>query len=223
MGDNEPVTLERKLDMIWNEVTKTNSLMEGYLKRLEDIENKCEDLNKRVCEIENEEYATTTEVQQKIKQSSSEIAQEIKEQCDRVRRENNIILMGITESDQSTAIIDKLLSLIVSNPSHILLKERIGKFSSSQKYPRPVRVVLPSSLIKQATLRNCKILKGIPEFAKVSVQKDLTKIQQLERASPAETRSRKKRKLEENEGAQTPKSSQTYVRDQSSSSPMTQD
>jgi len=195
----------------YTEMKMMHTKMDTYLQRLEKIENNYRNLETRVFNIENDDYITQTElagVQQQIKDSNDAIYDEIKEQCDRIRRQNNIVVMGVPENENGSKLLQSLLDTIVDNKGHVVMQERIGKINASQKYPRPVRVVLSNSLIKKQTLRNCKALKGLAEFEKVSVRPDKTKQQQLH-VSPMQTRAKRRRIESEDQNVQERGSSST--------------
>ncbi len=83
--------------------------------------------------------------------------------------------------------------------------------------PRPLRITLNSQSEKELALNNCKKLKGMEKFAKISVRPDLTKQQQHDRAARATT---KKRRLTDPSSSQPlPKQPKTNdeAMDQSSS------
>jgi len=192
--------MEEKIDKIMSVVLETNVKVDSILQRLETVEANHANLESRVARIESEEFLTVNDMEEityQIKKSSQESYDEMKEQCDRMRRESNIILMGIQESHEGELLIDDLLETILPPNTAAVLKERVGKPSAEQKNPRPMRIVLANSLLKRQTLRNCKALKGLEKFKNISVKPDLTKIQQQERNSPVQTRSRKRRKMDE--------------------------
>jgi len=166
-------------------IKQMDNKLDSVAAKLDALEVQYTDLDNRVCALEQTTQSTQHDVTD-IRNELDIAVNTIREENDRNRRKNNIIVMGIQESNNSDSTITDLLRLIAPNhtdASH----ERVGKPDSSKN--RPVRIMLPNSIIKRDALKNCFKLHNNDTFKGISVRPDLTKKQQLERSTPVQTRS----------------------------------
>jgi len=188
MPDEEPATLTMIFTEMQARFLEVNQKINKYHTRLDIIEKNCKNLNMKITQIEDDYIKFDALDAMQDKKHTHETT--IKEHCNRVRRENNLIIKGVKEASEDEEFIERLLNILLLKKEHISMKERVRKLNPDQKYPRPIMDVLPSSLKKNQCIKNCKLLKGMADFKIITVQPDLTKMQQLARSSPIQTRSK---------------------------------
>ena len=96
----------------------------------------------------------------------------------RERKRKNIIIFGLSESDNDGALVDSLCSDIgvqfaTENDAHAIF--RVGKEASGGK--RPIVIKLKDDNKKYQILSNAKKLKGSIKWQKVVITHDLTKME----------------------------------------------
>lgn len=129
-------------------------------------------------------------------ESTSHISMEscLSEVEDRLKRRNNLIIYGIDDPDPSLSSkphefdfkeVTSLFTILIPNKCFDDIKVwRIGKFSSTQTKPRPLKIILPNDSISSQLRTTFLKLKRSPhpptQFATLSLTPDRTKFQQLE-------------------------------------------
>lgn len=158
--------------------------------------------NDRLAKLENENAqikADQLDTKDEITTLREEMKNAMDEEIRKMRKISNIIIYGISETDEGLEIVKKILSVILPKTHYSIniVNDRLGPEILSQN--RPLRIQLNSPLEKRTALQNCKKLAGIDEFKGISVSPDLTKQQQqtrrvarqqqLSRKTPVRTRS----------------------------------
>ena len=98
--------------------------------------------------------------------------QRIIEANEKVRREKNVIIMGVKESDVDTDVLvkDLITTKLNLNDVEITNARRLGKRNETRKNPCPVLVVFDSLESKRKVMRNRTKLLG----SKIYINNDLT-------------------------------------------------
>jgi len=161
-----------------------NSKMNNVEECVREITNRITDLEGRYEEVPTDVDNLETQLD-KMRQN---VFTDIKEQNQRLIRKCNLIIMGIAENTEGKDLLNSLLEIILPPGVNPLVTERVGVLKEGKPAIRPLRIVLPTTQHCRITLKNCGLLKNKQEFKKISIQKDLTKVQQDER-SPVFTRS----------------------------------
>jgi predicted phage tail protein len=227
----QPITL----DFLYNQMmTQFDIKNQAIMTQLDEIRNNQKEIVTRLDKIEKDKDAmmenqekmkeTLFNFQQNVAEDMNHINSKLNEEIVKLRKINNLIIMGVPENDGGLALIKKLLEIILPEQHNniTILNKRLGRDPVNGK-PRPLRITLNSQSEKELALNNCKKLKGMEEFAKISVRPDLTKQQQHDRAArtPIQTRATtKKRRLTDPSSSQPlPKQPKTNdeAMDQSSS------
>lgn len=150
--------------------------LQAALQRIDAVEKKfdkqIESIESRQADLESK--STTKDDLQKL---AGKMKAELMEEKERCLRKDNIVIFGISEDDEGDKLYDKLMGIIGDHIESQLHKERIGKPENNN---RTLRVHLPPGSRRKLFLKR-KLLKDKPEFDKVSVCPDLTKLQQEER------------------------------------------
>ena len=110
MPDELPVTLTMILTEMLAQNLEVNQKMDKYHKRLDIIEKNCQNLSKRITQIEDDyiKLDALDAMQDKISHTNETT---IKKHCDRVRRENNLIIKGVKEASGDRKLIYRLLNI----------------------------------------------------------------------------------------------------------------
>ena len=199
-----------------NNMEYTKTLIENtdkLIKQLEVQKGTITALNNRIKQLEsdikrkdeNTAANTSTEVlvtpaqnsdklELKIKNEiQNEIRAEIDEKFNQIKRDKNLILMNIPETQQGSQTITKILKILLPNKKLEVSNQRIGIIKTNSSKPRPVRIILPTSYDRYLAIQNCKQLRNLEEFRSISVCKDLTKAEQMTERKNYEDRKRLKR------------------------------
>lgn len=177
-------TLRRVVEEVVNKANdKLLEEVRSLTQEVSKIKAKTDNLEKRIDGVEAD-----------VVREMAAVREELKEQQQRVIRMSNLVLMGVPESGEGLKLAVKLMGVIYPTWTGPLIDNRIGV--PNKKGPRPLRIPLPSASERAKALRECVKLKDHREFDKISVRRDLTKIQQqeIQLRSPVGTRSAKKRK-----------------------------
>lgn len=159
------------------------------LPELQAIRNDQAKLNDRVSEIEqrldqvvntSKAGAVQCEKLQSDMKKLSEVQSALQEQQDRIRKLNNVIVMGLPEDENAHTTLTKVMQfLLPNNKLHINANIRIGM--NTRGNARPIRVQLNSNNEVHHVLKQAKLLKEHEHFHNIYVRKDLTRLQQEER------------------------------------------
>ena len=151
------VKFTNKVEESLSVMTENCSTLTAYMESPSGKEDSSEQLRKILKEEEaNKKYACD-------------------EEKDKKSRENSLILYGMSEDVELVDCSKELLSIA----EHLKLKPkilyicRLGKFSNEAK-PRPVRMKLDSTFIRQKFIANSYKLKNHPRLHKVFIKPDLT-------------------------------------------------
>jgi hypothetical protein len=238
----QPITLDFVYNQIMTQLdikfttqmTQITTQFDHVATQFDEIRNNQKEIVTRLDKIEKDKDAmmenqekmkeTLFNFQQNVAEDMNHINSKLNEEIVKLRKINNLIIMGVPENDGGLALIKKLLEIILPEQHNniTILNKRLGRDPVNGK-PRPLRITLNSQSEKELALNNCKKLKGMEEFAKISVRPDLTKQQQHDRAArtPIQTRATtKKRRLTDPSSSQPlPKQPKTNdeAMDQSSS------
>ena len=124
----------------------------------------------------NYEQATSSNRNNKGHQIESNPSIDHEEQQNIKRKKNNIIVKGLEENgyegDMKEIInINRAIGNSDFNRNNILKVERLGEY---QNQPRPLKVILDSSITKIQIMRNAKNLRNCQDYGNISIQHDLT-------------------------------------------------
>jgi len=207
-------SIEASRNEVKQQFSALNNKLDSLINRIDHIEESHKLLDTRLTMNED----TTHRIDEEVKEVKSELSDALltlKEQHDRMRRKNNIIAYDIPDSAEGESLVMDLLNVILPNLCMQPSMERIGKPVPNAKRPRPLRIVLPNQIERRNALQNCRRLKGLETFAKISIKPDLTRNQQNERRTPPHTRSQsQKRQADEMDCSQPQK---TLCRDNENS------
>ncbi|CAL8133277.1 unnamed protein product [Orchesella dallaii] len=109
--------------------------------------------------------------------------QHLIEQTQRLVKRSNLVIQNIPETDEAITTIKELLSIILPENNILIREFRIGKKYDGRT--RPLRIHLNNQNEVEQAMSNCKYLKGIEKFSKISVTRDFTKVQMIERRQRA--------------------------------------
>ena len=170
-----------------------NNKLDHVLDRITVLEEHHSSMERRISALENNTTAVFNDIteskesMEKIQSDMKSTIIQIKEEQDRSWRRNNVVFLGIPETDDGFSTAQQLISFLLPHANYPISQERVGKPNAATS--RPIRIYLPNKVEKQTMMSNCKNLKNRPEFEKISVRPDLTKQQQVQRKTPVATRS----------------------------------
>lgn len=179
------VTLKMVFESVTSQLKDIQAGQASIISRLDKMEIENEKLKKSHEAIKSDLSTFKAQVGNDFNFISDKIEEEVR----KIRKMCNIIIMGISEDDEGNNILIKLLEVISPGKySELNLNERLGELKQGTN--RPVRIRFSTQMERDSAMKNCKQLKNHPEFAKVSVRKDLTKYQQQQQKtrSPVVTR-----------------------------------
>jgi hypothetical protein len=142
----------------------------------------------RLAQIENNITSNTTEINN-LKTQIMELQQmgnenptnhqtyeELIEKHERLRRGNNIIIMGLTEVNAETDVntVKEIFETLV--PNNNIQPAHIGRFGNSENM-RPIRIALPDRNTKCLLLQKRPMLSDNEKYKNIAIKNDLTKIQ----------------------------------------------
>ncbi|CAL8149319.1 unnamed protein product [Orchesella dallaii] len=167
------------------------TLRDEIMPVLENIKSEHKQLCTRVTNIEavNKKQA---EKEKKYKEDADNLANDVndlghmqrqlKEQQDRIKRLNNIVVMGIPEDEMELQTLHNVMQVIMpGNNLRLRAKEmRIGIEMDSKT--RPIRVQLNCNNDVWTALGRGKELKAYSEFDNIYIRKDNTRVEREERA-----------------------------------------
>ncbi len=192
MGTTEPTLTDLMTTMKQNteKLTENTNAVNSFMEWIKGLENRVTDVETRVSTLEKktDENCSKDELMKAVKDLKDDFA----EQQKRASKRNNAIVFGIPESDAGQQLLQNLLNVLIPGESHKMNSERLGDPEKPRKnpdQPRPLRLFLSNYALKRKLFSNLKNLKGLDEFKRVSVDKDLTKAEQLARPSRPVTRS----------------------------------
>lgn len=167
------------------DVAGLSTKVDKYMGRLKQVEDQCKVLQQTVNANEQKQAKVNEDIRHTINATKSSISidlEKTKERLDRMAKACNIIVKGIPEEDESD-LFARLIEIILPKRDDLPKFIRIGEKSTENPTERPrfIKTFLSSANEKATALRNCKFLKGLPDFDAVSVQPDLTKKQLEER------------------------------------------
>lgn len=171
-------------------LTANTNAVNSFMEYVKGLENRVTDVESRVSTLEkkNDENCSKDELKKAVK----DLKDEFSEQQKRASKRNNAIVFGIPETEAGQQLLQNLLNILIPGESHKMNSERLGdptKPGKNPAQPRPLRLFLSNYALKRKLFSNLKNLKGIDEFKRVSVDKDLTKAEQLSRPPRPVTRS----------------------------------
>jgi len=134
-----------------------------------------ETMNARISQIEANQNKINIETHreiQTIKQTVSNYFKAIKEDSsetrDMMRRMNNLILMGVPETQEGLKLVAELIQLILPDKTTFIRDTRVGPIVKNQSHPSSLRIHLDNYGDKYAALKTCKkhlkVLKNLRAF-----------------------------------------------------------
>ncbi|CAL8139959.1 unnamed protein product [Orchesella dallaii] len=170
--DPEP-TLRELMQLLVTQHAEATKKLEGIGTRMQDMEYRLDAL-----EGQQEHVVTREELQKTV----AELKTDFEEERYRLLKRNNLIVFGIDENLAGEVLLRKLIEILMPEGIPSLETERVGAEVKNGN-PRPVRLLLPNSIVKRRMMSNLKNLKRHDEFKKVQVVQDLTRIQQKVRSA----------------------------------------
>lgn len=173
---------EPTLREIMNSMKSMHEKMDSYKEEIQDLRNK-------VVNVEKNQIALNDRISS-VKESAAEkqdvvaCEERLKEEMDRIRRSSNLIMFGVQETENGILLAEKVLKVLLPEHQGKFLMRRYGVPPTDNQKTRPLQVCLNSAAERSFALSNKKLLKGIDEYAKISVQADRTKKQRLEKPPP---------------------------------------
>jgi len=173
-------------------LSSINNKLDSLIDRLSKLEEHTNVMDERIHCLENSnadmqrELSRSKQLTEAVKDEVQTAVSMFKEEQDRSWRKNNIIIMGVPESEEGEILLNEVLKFLLPG-THALAFERVGK-AMSQSKTRPIRVFLPNKVLKSEVFKKSKLLKEHEAFQHIYVQPDRTKLQQQQR-TPVQTRS----------------------------------
>lgn len=142
-------------------------------RELEDVKLKIETLNEKLTAVEGSAVENSKSVQ-----SSDVVIQEV---LDRLNRAKNVFIRGVPElagdvnagRKHDGSVVTEVLNT-VNCPAKPITIFRVGKPNVANKYPRMIKLVMPSEHDARTILRNKKNLIGKSSTSKLSIISDQT-------------------------------------------------
>jgi prefoldin subunit 5 len=187
-----PVTLETiasMIDSVQSDSTTTKAsidelkstmddTMKKVLERIENVEASIRTQATRTNFIEHDIDLIREDIEsiKTTKSSVNDIKDVIRESQMRIAKQCNLVFMGVPENHDAINTVKAILHIILPDFNLNIDNNRLGNVDTS-KLPRPMRIPLSTLDERRLALRNCRKLKGHPEFKGISVKPDLTKRQ----------------------------------------------
>jgi len=134
-------------------------------------------LDKRIKVLECPDNFNQPEDKQ-LRHQMTILKEKIEEDIDKVKRDNNLVLMNIPETIEGLKTAENLMKTLLPDQNTVVRDNRIGHINQNSHRPRPLRIYLSCKSKQKLALLNCFKMKNIPEFYQISVCKDLTKTEQ---------------------------------------------
>jgi hypothetical protein len=166
-------------------------------RKFEKLEEGQVNLERRMTELEKDRKklsevteSLSTSIQQndyKLNDNLNQLREQLQEEKDRLRRANNILIMGLPENDSGLRLAYDLMKVLLPTITVTILDQRVGIQKPNNN--RPLRIHLSNAAEVRSALNNTKKIKGNPAFASISVRKDMTKKQREDNHQRMMTRS----------------------------------
>lgn len=166
---------KRTLKTTQKTVEDSKKELKSINEKLKGLESKINSVDQRVLVLEQANLNRCKK--EDINSAVKNLQVELSETRQRAARLNNLIVFGIKENDEGELLFSQLLNILLPQGQHRIDSERLLGNSNGNK-PRPIRIFCSNPIVKRSMMANLKNLKGRQEFREVSVQLDLTKIQQ---------------------------------------------
>lgn len=186
---------QENFDIIQQDLKSLLTTQNSILSRLDKIESDSKTMVEKQSHLEGSLDELKCKVDEDVQHLNQKIESEVKtiqadlqEEILKMRKLSNLLIFGISEDAAGNQLLAELMQIIspTTNLANIR-QERVG--NNESKKPRPLRLKLSTQHERDLALKNKSKLKGNEKFAKVSIQKDLTKNQRLALRSPVVTRS----------------------------------
>ena len=172
------------LDTVRSEHAKLNDVIASLLLKVECLESKNAELEKRCRQLEqtNSQLLSNRADGMKIEEKLASVYNECE---DRKLRENNLIMSGIEEKMEGTVDerrwddedkLKKVLSFLNIDETSFTAVSRIGRPTNGK--PRLLRVKMRSVELKKRTLVSSKKLRSSESYRHVYINPDYTKNEQ---------------------------------------------
>ena len=157
-----------------NEMKTINEKLSVHDERIEDIDQRLVNIETTITDNSNGVYE---ELYEREARKNNIIIFKLPEQNTTIQRGNKSDLIVKEKEIVKDLFAD--MKLIDTIDDDIRMRVfRIGKLSSTNTNPRPLKVVLFNSEITKQVFGAAKNLKGNPKWKKLSISPDLTKMQQ---------------------------------------------
>jgi len=178
---------EISLKQVYDEIKSTRY---GLMRKMDAVIGRIEHLEKSQTKVEKllqERQIDKVQINARINEISrnavaqgQKIEYQMQKKIDRLRRQNNLVIMGIEEKSSEVNTLASLFSIIWPQESFENRYTRVGLQKKNAAHPRPIRVEIPSFLEKKQMINNCRKLKGVTTLKGISVKNDMIKTQQQE-------------------------------------------
>ncbi|CAL8092578.1 unnamed protein product [Orchesella dallaii] len=186
------VLLDDLFDRISEKIEDGNrSLRQEIMPILDTIQKEHKTLCDRVTNVEETNKKQTEQAKKSKKEVDilandvndlGHMQKQLKEQQDRLKRLNNIVVMGIPEDENEIETLEKVMQVVMPlNNLRLRAKEmRIG--AAIEGKIRPIRVQMNCNNDVWSALSKSKDLKSYTEYENIYIRKDNTRAEREERA-----------------------------------------
>jgi hypothetical protein len=165
---------DKKIDNLSSAIDELKQGQTELSNRLNSLEQQNSHLTRKHAEVEQQVKDLKTATQMEFTFMKNDFAEE----RERLKRLNNLILMGVEESEDGLLLAKQLLDqLLPGIQVRLDQKLRIGKPNADNR-PRPLRIPLNNSLDRRSALEAYRNLPNKEHFGGVYPKSDLTKRQQ---------------------------------------------
>lgn len=188
------------LDMVFQEII---GMKQSITKEMSEIKAAHNHVLEKLTKMEQEQASISMEQENirhdvlRLQNDVVNLDERVEEGIRRAVKLSNLMIWGVPEDDQAIQKVKSLLSVILPD-SHQQIRVteqcRVGPAVNGKS--RGFCIRLANAGERKEALGNCKLLKGRPEFAGISVARDKTKAEiaaERQRSTPVATRGRKRR------------------------------
>lgn len=175
------ITAAEMFAMMKEQMDRIEHAQKDTLSEVKDMKEKYTDL---LSKFENHDKDIST-IKTTIKALDS-TQSSLQEQQERLKRMNNIIVMGVPESSDAVPTLQNLMNIILPGHNLNLNEWRLGKPEEGKV--RPCRIQLNCNNDVRRAIANRSFLKDKPEFSSIYVKPDETRAQQMQSKAKREQR-----------------------------------
>lgn len=154
---------------------RNTAAFESLNQLIKGLDNRVKGLESKVTVLEQAQNSSCTK--EDLQAAIKNVKDDLVEQQKRESKKNNVVVFGIPEDENGEDLLDNLLQILLPGETVKIDNQRFGVKTSDR--PRPIRLYLNNYPMKSKLLSNLNRLKGLEDFKKVSIVRDLTKAQRL--------------------------------------------